>query len=276
MKNEVIEALNVRPGGFYIDATYGAGGHSIAILEKNAAVLALDRDYKSLEIAKEMKASFEGRFILRHDSFVNLAQHWQVNVKPMLVDGIIADLGFSSDQVDDPDRGFSFSKDGPLDMRYDTRQDWCAADWINSANAEEMASVFWKYSQEKNAHIIARAIEKARQTKRISSTFDLVDIINRHNRHDHKHSATRVFQAIRIHVNDELAALHEILVNAKKLLKHYGRLVIITFHSGEDAIVKRHFDNEANFLLYPSTEEIEKNPRARSAKLRWMIKIDKE
>lgn len=274
MKEEVLEALKVRAGGFYIDATFGAGGHSRAMLEKKAAVLAFDKDQKSIEFAKDMLKEFDSSFVIKNTSFAQIEEMWSQQAKPMKVDGIIIDLGFSSNQIDDPERGFSFSKDGELDMRYDLEQSFTAKKWINKASKEELANVFFEYGQERNSKAIAKAIVKQRKKNPIETTFDLVKIISEFNDYDHKHCATRIFQAIRIHVNDEFSSIHKILKSAKKLLKQNGRLAFLTFHSLEDKIIKNYFENQVSFILMPSQEEIEINKRSRSAKLRWMIKTE--
>ena len=154
-------------------------------------------------------------------------------------DGILFDFGVSSPQLDQAERGFSFQQDGPLDMRMNNAQGMTAADWVNSASADEMKRVFWRYAEEKNAGRIARKIVEVRQDKPLASTFDLVDVVSQINRREKKHPATRVFQAIRIFINDELGQVERVLPVAWRLLKSGGRLVVISFHSLEDRLVKR-------------------------------------
>lgn len=274
MKEPIMDALRVKDGGFYIDGTFGAGGHSQAMLERGAVVLALDRDQEAIERADKMSVAYPNTLVCKHSSFADIDKIWGNKAAGMKADGVLLDLGFSSNQIEDADRGFAFSKNGQLDMRFDLSQEMSAKDWVNTASKEEMAHIFETYGQEKNALAIAKAIVKARKIKTIETTFDLVNIIGQFNQFDNKHAATRIFQAIRIRVNDEFEHINKALIGAKNVLKYYGRLAVLTFHSLEDRIVKEFFANEVSFLQLPSQKEIEQNPRARSAKLRWMIKTD--
>jgi len=264
--------MKVRDGGFYIDGTFGAGGHTRAMLELGGVVLALDRDLDAIARAAEIEKEYPHTFFIKHTSFSNMDKIWGQKGAPMKVDGILLDLGFSSNQIDNADRGFSFIRDGQLDMRFDLTQEMSAKSWLNRANKEEIARVFEEYGQEKNAMLIANEIVRTRKTQQINTTFDLVKIIEKYNEFDGKHSATRIFQAIRIHINDEFTHIRKALVEAKNILKEHGRLAVLTFHSLEDKIVKDFFANEVSFLQLPTQGEINANPRARSAKLRWMIK----
>jgi len=272
MMQPVLDALKVRECGFYIDGTFGAGGHTRAMLQHGAVVLALDRDQEAIDRAAVVEKDYPHTFFIKHTSFANIDKVWGNKGAPMKVDGILLDLGFSSNQIEDADRGFAFSKNGNLDMRFDFSQELSARTWINTASAQELADVFEKYGQEKHASIIAKEIVKQRKSGEITTTFALVDIIAKYNEFDGKHAATRIFQAIRIHVNDEFTHIRKALIEARKILKQHGRLAVLTFHSLEDKIVKDFFANEVSFLQLPSTKEIEHNARARSAKLRWMIK----
>lgn|GEM_PF-4982 len=272
MTKEVLEALRVKDGGCYIDATFGGGGHSRAILENNGIVLGIDRDPRALEHAQVLESEFGAHFEVKNASFAEIESIWEEKINPIKVDGILFDLGFSSNQIEDSERGFSFAKDGPLDMRFDLQDEMTAQKWLNTANSEEIAEVFLAYGQEKNSKIIAKEIVKRRKKTPITTTFELVKIIEEFNKFDSKHAATRIFQAIRIHVNDEFGHIQRALYSARQILRQHGVLAVITFHSLEDKIVKDFFENEVNFLRLPTEEEIQANPRSRSAKLRWMIK----
>lgn len=275
MKKEIIEAMRIKDGGCYIDATFGGGGHTRAILEKKGIVFALDRDLNAFQHAQPLISEFQDRFFIEHTSFAEIENIWSRQINPIKVDGILFDLGFSSNQIEDASRGFAFSKDGPLDMRFDELGDGITAQkWINTAHEQEMIQVFFEYGQEKNAKKIAKEIIKYRKRKPITTTFELVKIIEEFNKFEAKHAATRIFQAIRIHINDEFSHIQRALYSSKKILRQHGVLAVITFHSLEDKIVKDFFENEVNFMRVPTAEEIQQNPRARSAKLRWMIKTE--
>lgn len=271
MQAEVMDALKVRPDWCYIDCTFGAGGHTKAMLDRGAIVYSLDRDASAFEYAKDIESN---KFFYQHTSFANIENVWNEEIAPLKVDGVFFDLGFSSNQIENAQRGFSFTRDGQLDMRFDLEQEHTAQTWLNTANEEEIANVFFHYGQERNSKTIAKAIVKTRKKSAVKTTFDLVKIIEEHNKFDHKHAATRIFQAIRIHINDEFTHIQRALHGARKILKQHGRLAVLTFHSLEDKIVKNFFENEVNFIMFPSEKEIKQNPRARSAKLRWMIKTE--
>lgn len=274
MVQEIITALKVRKNGCYVDATLGGAGHTKAILEKGGMVFGIDRDLNAIENAKYLINEYPNHLELENRSFAKIDEIWQKKINPLKIDGILFDLGFSSNQIQDADRGFAFSLDGPLDMRFDLGGEMDAQRWINTADSDEIADVFFKYGQEKNSRKIAKSIVKHRKKQAIETTTDLVKIIEEHNQYDSKHVATRIFQAIRIHVNDEFTHIQKGLYHARKTLKRHGVLAVLTFHSLEDKIVKDFFENEVSFLLLPSASEIAKNPRARSAKLRWMIKTE--
>lgn len=288
---EVIESLDVKPDGFYIDATFGRGGHSQAILARlneQGSLLVIDKDPQAVAVAKTLLAN-DTRCTVVQGSFSQLS-HLVGNRK---ADGLLLDLGVSSPQLDDPNRGFSFLHDGPLDMRMDTTQGLDAATWLAQATVAEIVEVLQSYGEERYAKRIANAIDKMRQQQAIQRTSQLAEIIAKANPRweHHKHPATRSFQAIRIFINRELDELKIALSMSLEALKIGGRLVVISFHSLEDRIVKRFMQGEARGqqlpkeipilleqmqprlrilgkALRPTTEEIKKNPRARSAILR--------
>jgi 16S rRNA (cytosine1402-N4)-methyltransferase len=295
---EIIHALQPRQGGRYVDGTLGAGGHARGILEACAPdgqLLGLDVDPQALEIARKTLAPYEGRFHLAHASYTTLAAQLQW-LGWNLVDGILLDLGASSMQFDTPQRGFSFQHDAPLDMRFDPRAPRTAADIVNHYSERELADLIYEYGEERNARKIARAIVRARP---LHTTRQLVAVIEAVSprRGERLHPATRTFQALRIAVNDELEALKTALPQAVACLKPGGRLAVISFHSLEDRIVKEFFREQSRDLLNPPYEtmyaeerkatlkqvtrkpvtpseaEIQRNPRARSAKLRVAEKL---
>lgn len=301
--DEAIEALLPRPGGRYIDGTFGGGGHTRALLEASAPdgmVLAIDRDPEAHARATDMarEAADPRRLRIAHDSFTNLLTI--ANELEMLpVDGILLDLGISSFQVDDPSRGFSFSQDGPLDMRFDTSQGESAADLVNTRPEPELAEIIWRYGEEHRSRRIAGAIVAARTKSPVRTTAELASIVEGAvggRRGSPTHPATRTFQAIRIAVNDELRALAEVLPDAVVALGNGGRLAVIAFHSLEDRIVKQYFRRESSACLCPPEQpvctcghipsirtvgkaikpgqaEVARNPRSRSAVLRVAEKL---
>lgn len=297
MLNEATEALNVRPGGFYVDATFGRGGHARNIAEKlsEGKLLVIDKDPVAIEEAEALKA--EGLPIeIRQGSFKHLAQ-WIEELAWEQVDGILFDLGMSSPQIDNPERGFSFMKPGPLDMRMDTTQGMSAAQWLKVANENEITKVLRDYGEERFARRIARKICDTRDENPIETTDQLVAIIGQAQpkKEKYKHFATRSFQAIRIFINQELDDLQVALEQAIDVLRKDGRLVVISFHSLEDRIVKRCFRKAAKGLDLPSfiplrhtetkakvkllgkykptSSETASNPRARSAMMRVVEKL---
>lgn len=275
---EVLEGLALQPGAVILDGTVGLGGHAGLILEKTAPqgmVIGFDRDERNLALAREHLAPFGDRVRLVNDSFASMEAY---GVPPL--DGVLMDLGFSSVHVDDPERGFSFMHDGPLDMRYDTRQELTAAMVVNSWSKDDLAWMLRKYGEEPWAMKIAVAIMTARRVKKFTRTSELAELIEAHVRRVGKaHPATRTFQALRIVVNDELGEVERGLRSAVALLKPGGRLVVITFHSLEDRLVKLFMKGEKGLSIVtkrPMTatrEEIVANPRSRSAKLRIATKI---
>ncbi len=294
MASEAIEALGVKDGGVYVDATLGAGGYTKAVLgAANCSVYAFDRDPTAIAAANDWAGDFEGRLVLINRPFAEMEEALK-RCGVDEVDGVVFDLGVSSMQLDEADRGFSFRHDGPLSMRMDgAKPD--AADVVAGADERQLAAIFKAYGEEKKAARIARAIVAARTATPIETTGALAAIVERASppRGASKiHPATRVFQALRIFVNDELGQLVAALRAAERLLKPAGRLVAVTFHSLEDRIVKRFFaaraENRARATRHmpeqvaaPATfrllsskaiaaskDEAVQNPRARSAKLR--------
>jgi len=288
--NEVLEYLSCQNGGTFIDGTFGAGGYTRAILEAHhgTKVIGFDRDPNSMDAGLVVEGQYPNRFSFIHDCFGNMAAHLE---EP--VDGIVLDLGVSSMQIDTPDRGFSFRLDGPLDMRMG-QAGKSAKDYVNSLSEKELADILFTYGEEKASRRIAAAIVRERMEHPIISTLQLANIIHgvMPRPKDGSDSAMRTFQALRIYVNDELGELERALDAAVHLLKPGGRLVVVSFHSLEDRLVK-------NFLIRNSSAhvhqnryapdmkseaglftiltrkpvvagqiELEKNPRAHSAKLR--------
>ncbi|WP_066966415.1 16S rRNA (cytosine(1402)-N(4))-methyltransferase RsmH [Microbulbifer sp. Q7] len=238
---EAVDALVVDPDGFYIDGTFGRGGHSALVLERlgpAGRLLAVDKDPQAIEFARERFAG-ESRFDIWHGSFADMDQAAADHMGQ--VSGILLDLGVSSPQLDQAERGFSFMQDGPLDMRMDTSRGISAAEWVNTESEAELARVFKEYGEERFARRMAGAIVRRRAEKPFARTLDLAEVVKAANPawEKGKHPSTRVFQAIRIHVNGELDDLHGALKKSLALLKPGGRLVVISFHSLEDRIVKR-------------------------------------
>lgn len=299
---EVVEILNPESGDFIIDGTVGGGGHAVEIFKRilpEGKLLGIDIDKNNLSIA-ESKISTELRIqnselrknlILIHGNYADLPEILKEKKFPK-ADGLILDLGFSSEQLESG-KGFSFLKDEPLDMRYNTFGEFriknselrilTAAEVINSFTEKELADIIFKYGEERYSRRIAKAIVEERKKKRILTTFDLVDVIRKAApkiyQGGRRHPAMRTFQALRIYVNQELNNLEIILKNINQVLKPKGRVLIISFHSLEDRLVKNYFcqmakNKEAEILtkkpVRPAEEEIEKNPRSRSAKLRAM------
>jgi len=287
--NEVLAGLNLRPGGLYIDGTVGAGGHSAGILEAtdpDGRLIGFDRDAAALRVAAERLAPFGDRVRLIHAPYTALAEH----VAPGSADGMVLDLGLSSLQMDDAERGFAFRHDGPLDMRFDLRDDLTADEVINTWLVDELADALFEFGEERHSRRIARAIVAARPVR---TTGQLAEVIARATGkyRERIHPATRTFQALRIVVNDELGQVGQVLPLAVQALISGGRLAVITFHSLEDRIVKRFFrqssgvvEEGANFssptlrlvnkkVIEPTAAEIEANPRSRSAKLRLIERL---
>ena len=295
MLEEAVDALAVRPDGIYFDGTYGRGGHSRLILQRlgpQGRLVGFDKDVQAVQAAQRELAQ-EPRFTMVHDSFARIAEVAEALDLLGRVDGLLLDLGVSSPQLDQAERGFSFMQDGPLDMRMDTTRGESAAQWLAHVEEDELARVIREYGEERFARRIARAIVSERAQRPLRRTAELAALIERAvpKRDPHKHPATRTFQAIRIHINRELEALQQCLRDALRVLARGARLVVISFHSLEDRLVKRfmreqargqrlpkgvpvqHEQSNARLRILgkaqrPSEQEVADNPRARSAIMR--------
>jgi len=295
---EIIHALQPRNGGRYVDGTLGAGGHARGILEACAPdghLLGFDVDSNALAIARETLAPYEHRIHLVQASHITLSEQLQ-KLQWNSIDGIVLDLGASSMQFDNPERGFSFMQDGPLDMRFGINAVMSADEIINTFDEKELADMIFKYGEDRDAKKIAKAIVMNRP---LHTTGQLVAVIEKASprRGDKTHPATQTFQALRIFVNDELAAVEKTLPQAVASLNVGGRCAVISFHSLEDRIVKDYFREQSKELINPpyekiyeqereavvklinkkpitpTEEEMKENPRARSAKLRVVEKL---
>lgn len=294
-----IEGLNIHPEGIYVDATFGGGGHSMEILSHlndKGHLFSFDQD---LDAEKNIQQ--EGHEVLLQDNFTFIRsnfrylKNWMRYYKIDKIDGILADLGVSSHHFDDENRGFSFRFDAPLDMRMNTKASLTAADVINTYNEEQLADIFYLYGELKNARRIASLLVKARSQKNITSTHDLIQAVEAvFGKMREKKDLAKLFQALRIEVNHEMEALKELLNSAQELLTTGGRLVVITYHSLEDRMVKNimktgnvqgkvqqdffgrietTFKLLNNKVITPTPQEQQENPRSRSAKLRIAEKI---
>jgi 16S rRNA (cytosine1402-N4)-methyltransferase len=284
--DEAIDALRIQPDGHYIDATFGRGGHSRLLLAGLAAEGRLTAFDKDLEAIAEAQTIQDSRFSIRHQGFVHLA-----DLEAGSAAGVLMDLGVSSPQIDNPLRGFSFRNDGPLDMRMDTTRGQSVAEWLADASIEHMTEVIREYGEERFAGQVAKAIDRRRQERgALTTTAELAEVVASavKTREPGKDPATRTFQAFRIFINAELEELAQALTASLKVLQPGGRLVVISFHSLEDRIVKQFiaehsrevFDRRAPFAapkvmqlaslgrIRPGAEEISGNPRARSAVMR--------
>ena len=296
---EVLAALQPKDGGRYADGTVGGAGHAAALLAASSPtgwLSGCDRDGVAVEAANARLAEFAGRFEIRRGNFFELAE-W---VAAGSCDGVLLDLGVSSPQLDSAERGFSFQHDGPLDMRMDAQQKLTAATLVNTASAEELAKIFWEYGDERDSRRFAKAMVLDRETQKFGTTRQLAELIERLSpRRGKTHPATKVFQALRIAVNDEMGSLKRGLEAAMKILRPGGRLAVITFHSLEDRLVKdfgRAHTLDYTFpggvdvpelrvprdpdlkwvnrkAILPSDAEQAENPRSRSAQLRVFEKI---
>jgi 16S rRNA (cytosine1402-N4)-methyltransferase len=275
--DQVTRFLEPKAGGRFIDATLGAGGHTRMLLEQTSPdgrVLAIDQDELALEKAIGELESFGSRLVTVHSNFRNIAsvaeQHGFIGV-----DGILADIGISSMMVDDPSRGFSFMREGPLDMRMDRSQELTAAEVVNSFGEKEIADILYNYGEERRSRAIARSIVRSRPLRLTTDLARAVERAMRGPRHGRIHPATRTFQALRIFVNDELKNLERFIDSSMTVIRSGGRLVVVTFHSLEDRIVKNKFRTSVvsgrvltKKVITAGDEELRRNPRARSAKLR--------
>ncbi len=302
--DECIEALAIRSDGVYVDGTLGRAGHSSEIVKKLGAggcLIGIDRDSDAIEAGNKRLGEYKDKVKLYHGNFRDMAYILD-ELKVSGADGILLDLGVSSPQLDEAERGFSYMEDAPLDMRMDRSCGMTAAELVNTAAEEELARILFEYGEERYSRRVAGNIVRYREKKKIETTLELVGIIKSampsSALREKQHPAKRSFQALRIAVNDELGALTQVLENAVGCLNAGGRLAIITFHSLEDRLVKKSFKQMANPCtcppeipmcvcgkkplidivtgkpIVPTPEEIERNPRARSAKLRVAIKRD--
>ena len=273
---EVQHYLQPRTGGIYVDGTLGHGGHTAMLLEQSAPsgrVIGIDRDARNIQTA-QARLKDADRLTVVQDDYRNLAAILE-RLGVEKVDGILLDVGFSSAHVDDATRGFSFMQDGPLDMRYDTDQELTAAMVVNSWSEEQLTHAFLVYGEEERARQAAKSIVARRREQPFRTTTDLAETLAATlGRRGKTHPATRVFQALRIVVNDELGAIETVLPQAMASLTPGGRLAVISFHSLEDRIVKRFFKARPDVQILtkkpvvPTGAEVNANPRARSAKLR--------
>jgi len=284
MVDQVIKNLIADKKGNYVDCTFGLGGHASAILKKldsEARLTGIDRDPESLKKVNETLGK-DKRFSFINDKFGNIQSYFD----PKSLDGILVDLGISSNQLDNPERGFSFRLKGPLDMRMSQSDKVSAETWINRSTKEEIARVLWEVGEERHSRKISESICRERDLSPINTTQRLSEIVvTSKTKRSKKHPATNVFRAIRMEVNSELEELQSLLISAGKLLKEGGRLAVISFHSLEDRIVKRFVQGKSfegqNFSFKkvgskhfkPSQEEITRNPRSRSAILRVVEKV---
>lgn len=297
LHDEVIAELAIKPDGNYVDGTYGRGGHAhsiLAALDENGRLIVMDRDPQAIAAARASLGE-DARVTIIHDDYANLYARIAELDLLQRVDGILLDLGVSSPQLDDASRGFSFQHNGPLDMRMNPQQGESAADWLARADEAEIARVLWEYGEERHSRRIARKLVETRQARRIDDTATLASLIASvvPRPKNNRHPATRSFQAIRIHINQELAQIQQLLEGVIDILKIGGRLLVISFHSLEDRLVKRFIkthstrpplprglplrDSEMEVVLRlkavgkaikAGAAELASNPRARSAVLR--------
>lgn len=300
MLAEVLEALSPQDNDIIIDGTFGAGGYTRAILDAaNCRVIAFDRDETAISAGQALVDAYKGRLTLIHDRFSRFADHLD-RLGIEAVDGLVLDIGVSSMQIDRAERGFSFQKDGPLDMRMGQEGE-TSADLINSREEKEIADILYQFGEERKSRAIARAIVREREKKPFSTTLELADLVQSvlgRRPQDKVHPATRTFQALRIAVNEELTELRETLETSEKKLKPGARLVVVSFHSLEDRIVKEYLHEKAGgqapsrhmphaleaakplFTLMKrgamkaGESETAHNPRARSARLRAALRTD--
>ncbi len=286
MLREVLKFLNPQAGQNFVDCTLGGAGYTLAIAEsagEKGRVVSIDLDKLALEnAAKNIKERNLQNITLVNDNFKNLEKIVEENFSDQKIDGVVMDLGLSSAQLDDESRGFSFKGDRPLNMAFGPINDNSTAEIINHYPLLELTRIFTDYGEEHQAYHIAKAIVEGRKLKRIETTGDLIALIEKAvppRFRSRIHPATKIFQALRMETNEELRVLSEVLAAAAQVLKPGGRLVVVSFHSGEDRIVKRFLKDTEGWQIMtkrpevPTEDEIEDNPRARSAKLRAAIKI---
>jgi 16S rRNA (cytosine1402-N4)-methyltransferase len=301
--NECIDGLNIKPDGVYVDCTMGGAGHSIEIVKKLSSeglFIGFDQDINAINTAKERLSEYSDRVKFVHSNFENIKSELE-KLGITKIDGVLADLGVSSHQLDEADRGFSYMQDAPLDMRMDVRSEFSAYDVVNNYSEDELNRIIKEYGEENWSRRIAKFIVEAREESPIQNTGELVEIIKKaipkKARIDGPHPAKRTFQAIRIEVNNELGVITSLIRDVASIMNKGGRICIITFHSLEDRIVKNEFkylaidcicppelpmcqcdkEKEVKVItrkpILPSDEEVEVNPRSRSAKLRVAEKI---
>lgn len=298
---EAIEGLAIKEDGLYVDCTLGYAGHSSEILKriKMGKLFAFDTDSEAINYSNEVLKKINSNYEIIHSNFVNLKEELEKR-SITKVDGILFDLGVSSPQIDNSIRGFSFMNDGPLDMRMNREDTKNAKEIVNNYSIEELADLFFTYGEEKMSNVIAKGIIKAREEKEIATTKELVSVILKSvgaKYFNKEHPERKIFQAIRIEVNDELKVLESALLDAIDLLNDKGRIVVITFHSLEDRIVKKIFKNKSEINefvkgipeipleyqpviklitkkpIVPKEDEIKENSRSKSAKLRIVERI---
>ena len=302
MHDEIMRHLNIQPDGIYVDGTYGRGGHAKSILSqlgKNGRLIVMDKDPEAIKAARESLGD-DARVTIFHDDYADMSETLSAVELKQGVDGVLLDLGVSSPQLDDATRGFSFQKNGPLDMRMNPMQGESAAHWLRRAKEKEISCVLWELGEERYARRIARKIVEVRETQDIEDTATLSALISAcvPSNKNKKHPATRSFQAIRIHINRELAHISLLLDSIFDILKIGGRLLVISFHSLEDRLVKRFFRQHSTRPKLPrglpvrdsellstirlsvigkaikaGAVELSLNPRARSAVLRVAERI---
>ena len=285
MVDEIISFINPKNTGYYLDGTFGQGGFTKKIFEKaaKAKVVAIDQDYECKIYVEKILKEFKNNFFFFYNKLSEIEKIHEI-VENKNFDGILLDLGMSNTQLNNPLRGFSFDKDGPLDMRMDSKNNLLTAKKIiNEYSEKELADIFYYYGEEKNSRRISKKIINFRKKKPLETTQELTNIIKQVNFDKHKNPSTRVFQALRIYINDELNELELFLNKCLKLLNTKGRIAIIAFHSLEDRIVKNffkiHSSNSGSLKLItkkpvlPTVREIKINARSRSAKLRVAEKL---
>jgi 16S rRNA (cytosine1402-N4)-methyltransferase len=303
MLNQSIDGMKILPNGTYVDATFGFGGHSKKILDSldsDGRLYAVDKDEYAINMIREDVAN-DKRFTLKHGCFSeleNFSREWGIHGS---INGILFDLGVSSHHLDEANRGFSFNKNGPIDMRFDRSSGISACEWLETVDEQTLSYVIWKYGDERYSRRIARAIVYQRDKEKILDTDHLAKIVDRAmpRNEKHKHNATRTFQAIRIFINKELEVLKDVLSNSYNILAPKGRLVLLTYHSLEDRVIKdflavtdenistpRNLPIKNEFLkkmfnivaksIKPGKDEVDFNPRSRSAKLNILEKANED
>ena len=303
MLDQSIDAMKILPNGTYVDATFGFGGHSKKILDSldsDGRLYAVDKDEYAINMIREDIAN-DKRFTLKHGCFSeleNFSREWGIHGS---INGILFDLGVSSHHLDEANRGFSFNKNGPIDMRFDRSSGISACEWLETVDEQTLSYVIWKYGDERYSRRIARAIVYQRDKEKILDTDHLAKIVDRAmpRNEKHKHNATRTFQAIRIFINKELEVLKDVLSNSYNILAPKGRLVLLTYHSLEDRVIKdflavtdenistpRNLPIKNEFLkkmfnivaksIKPGKDEVDFNPRSRSAKLNILEKANED